>query len=61
MKVVVQRVKHTSLSVNGQLISEIPFGLAVYLGVKVGDTDDMPAQMAKKLPQCAFLRTKTAR
>ena len=48
MKVVVQRVKHTSLSVNGQLISEIPFGLAVYLGVKVGDTDDMPAQMAKK-------------
>ena len=49
MKVVVQRVKHTSLSVNGQLISEIPFGLAVYLGVKVGDTDDMPAQMAKKI------------
>ena len=49
MKVVVQRVKHTSLSVNGQLISEIPFGLAVYLGVKVGDTDDMPAQMAKKM------------
>ena len=49
MKVVVQRVKHTSLSVNGRLISEIPFGLAVYLGVKVGDTDDMPAQMAKKI------------
>ena len=49
MKVVVQRVKHTSLSVNGQLISEIQFGLAVYLGVKVGDTDDMPAQMAKKI------------
>ena len=49
MKVVVQRVKHTSLSVNGQLISEIPFGLAVYLGVKVGDSDDMPAQMAKKM------------
>ena len=49
MKVVVQRVKHTSLSVNGQLISEIPFGLAVYLGVKVGDSDDMPAQMAKKI------------
>lgn len=49
MKVVVQRVKHTSLSVNGQLISEIPYGLAVYLGVKVGDSDDMPAQMAKKI------------
>ena len=49
MKVVVQRVKHTSLSVNGQLMSEIPFGLGVYLVVKVGDTDDMPAQMAKKI------------
>lgn len=40
---------HTSLSVEGSLISEIPFGLAVYLGVKSGDTDDMPAAMAKKI------------
>lgn len=39
----------TSLSVGGSLISEIPFGLAVYLGVKSGDTDDMPAAMAKKI------------
>ena len=39
----------TSLSVEGSLISEIPFGLAVYLGVKSGDTDDMPAAMAKKI------------
>ena len=52
----------TSLSVEGSLISEIPFGLAVYLGVKSGDTDDMPAAMAKKKsPPCAYLRTKTAR
>ena len=39
----------TSLSVEGSLISEIPFGLAVYLGVKSGDTDDMPAAMTKKI------------
>lgn len=39
----------TSLSVEGSLISEIPFGLAVYIGVKSGDTDDMPAAMAKKI------------
>ena len=39
----------TSLSVEGSLISEIPCGLAVYLGVKSGDTDDMPAAMAKKI------------
>ena len=49
MKAVIQRVKKTSLSVDGRLVSEIPFGLAVYLGVKVGDTDAMPAAMAKKI------------
>lgn len=49
MRAVIQRVKHTMLSVDGRLVSEIPFGLAVYLGVKVGDTDEMPATMAKKI------------
>ncbi len=49
MRAVIQRVKHTTLSVDGRLVSEIPFGLAVYLGVNVGDTDEMPAAMAKKI------------
>ena len=49
MRAVIQRVKHTTLSVDGRLVSEIPFGLAVYLGVKVGDTEEMPAAMAKKI------------
>ena len=49
MRAVIQRVKHTTLSVDGRLVSEIPFGLAVYLGVKDGDTDEMPAAMAKKI------------
>ncbi len=49
MKAVIQRVKETSLSVDGKLISRIPFGLAVYLGVKAGDTEDKPAAMAKKI------------
>ena len=49
MRAVIQRVKHTTLSVDGRLVSEIPFGLAVYLGVKVGDSDGMPAVMAKKI------------
>jgi competence protein ComEC len=39
MKAVVQRVKKTTLSVDGKLISEIPFGLTVYLGIKTGDTE----------------------
>lgn len=49
MKAVVQRVKHTALSVNGELISEIPFGLTVFLGVKTGDTEKEAAYLAKKI------------
>lgn len=49
MKAVIQRVKHTDLSVDGKLISEIPFGLAVYLGVKAGDGKDKAEAMAKKI------------
>lgn len=49
MKAVIQRVGRTSLTVDGKLISEIPFGLAVYLGVKVGDTEDNAEAVAKKI------------
>lgn len=49
MRAVIQRVKKTSLSVDGALVSEIPFGLAVYLGVKVGDTEKNAQAMAKKI------------
>lgn len=49
MKAVIQRVRHTALYVDGKLISQIPFGLAVFLGIKGGDTDAMPAAMAKKV------------
>ncbi len=49
MKAVVQRVKKTTLSVDGTLISEIPFGLTVYLGVKAGDTEKEAAYLAKKI------------
>ncbi len=49
MKAVIQRVGSTSLSVGGKLVSEIPFGLAVYLGVKSEDSDATPAAMAKKI------------
>ena len=49
MKAVVQRVKKTVLSVDGQVISEIPFGLVAYLGVKVDDTQKEGAYLAKKI------------
>ena len=49
MKAVVQRVKKTALCVDGELISEIPFGLTVFLGVKTGDTEKEAAYIAKKI------------
>ena len=49
MRAVVQRVKHTSLRVDGALISEIPFGLTVFLGVKCGDEKTDADYIAKKI------------
>ena len=49
MKAVVQRVKKTARRVDGEWISEIPFGLTVFLGVKTGDTEKEAAYIAKKI------------
>ena len=49
MRAVVQRVKKTALRVGGELISEIPFGLTVFLGVKSGDSEKEAAQLMKKV------------
>jgi D-tyrosyl-tRNA(Tyr) deacylase len=58
MKAVIQRVGKTTLSVDGKLISEIPFGLAVYLGVKVGDTADKAIAIAKKIANLRIFEDK---
>ena len=49
MKAVVQRVKKTVLKVNGELISEIPFGLTVFLGVTDGDGEEQADYLMKKI------------
>ncbi len=49
MKAVVQRVKRTSLSVDGMLISRIDGGLTVFLGVKRGDSKEQAERIAKKI------------
>lgn len=49
MKSVIQRVKYAVLSVEGQKISEIDFGLVVFFGVKVSDTEEKCEQTAKKI------------
>jgi D-tyrosyl-tRNA(Tyr) deacylase len=49
MRAVVQRVKNTRLMVDGKLISEIPFGLTVFLGVKTGDSEKQADWLMKKI------------
>ena len=49
MKAVVQRVKETTLSVDGVLVARIPFGLVVFLGVKIGDEEKDVAYLVKKI------------
>ena len=44
-----QRVKRTALTVGGERISEIPFGLTVFLGVKSGDTQAQADYLTKKI------------
>ncbi len=49
MKAVVQRVKKTILSVGGEEISQIDFGLTVFLGIKAGDSEKDADYIAKKI------------
>ncbi|MBQ8291482.1 MAG: D-tyrosyl-tRNA(Tyr) deacylase [Clostridia bacterium] len=49
MRAVAQRVKRTTLKVDGVLISEIPFGLVVFLGIKTEDTKAQAEYLAKKI------------
>lgn len=49
MKLVVQRVKETRLEVDGNLISEIKKGLAIYVGVAVGDSATQAEKLAEKV------------
>ena len=49
MKAVAQRVQKTSLKVDGELISEIPFGLTVFLGIKTGDGKEQADYLMRKI------------
>jgi D-tyrosyl-tRNA(Tyr) deacylase len=49
MKAVVQRVKKTQLRVDGALVSEIPFGLTVFLGVTDTDTKTQAEWLMRKI------------
>lgn len=49
MKAVIQRVREAELSVDGKLVSQIGFGLVVFLGIKGGDSDALADKFAFKV------------
>ena len=61
MRALVQRVRKTALSVGGKPVSEIPFGLAVYLGVKEGDTREQAEFIAKKIAHLRILEDENGK
>lgn len=58
MRAVVQRVKSSSVSVDGKIISEIEKGLMVLLGVEEDDDEKDLEYILKKLLNLEFLMTK---
>lgn len=49
MRIVIQRVKHASVTIGGQLQSAIPEGLLVLVGIEPSDTEEDADWLAKKV------------
>ena len=49
MRLVIQRVNHASVKVDGDVIGKIDKGLLIFLGVADGDTREMVDKYVKKL------------
>ncbi|WP_188150960.1 D-aminoacyl-tRNA deacylase [Teredinibacter waterburyi] len=49
MKVLIQRVKHASVSVNNQTIGAIEQGVLAFIGIEKHDSQDILLRMADKL------------
>ncbi|MCD8206057.1 MAG: D-tyrosyl-tRNA(Tyr) deacylase [Clostridia bacterium] len=61
MKALIQRVKKTVLSVNGKMVSEISFGLVVYLCVEAGDDEEKAEKAAKKAATLRIFSDETGK
>jgi D-tyrosyl-tRNA(Tyr) deacylase len=51
MRALVQRVSEASVIVNGDVTGQIGYGLAVFLGIKSGDTPERAQRLAAKIAQ----------
>lgn len=56
MRALIQRTFRSKLFVDGQLISEIPSGLTIFLGIQKGDTEEQADYLAKKIAKLRIFR-----
>ncbi|MEM8709519.1 MAG: D-aminoacyl-tRNA deacylase [Planctomycetota bacterium] len=61
MKAVLQRVTHASVSVEGEVVGEIAYGLLVLLGVMRGDTSAEGEWLAKKTAELRVFEDEEGR
>lgn len=61
MKLVVQRVTQSKVTVNNKTIGQIKKGYLVLVGFKTGDTSEKIIQMAKKLTNLRIMADKNKR
>ena len=56
MRALIQRTFKSRLSVDGKLISEIPSGLTIFLGIEKGDTEEQADYLAHKVSKLRVFR-----
>lgn len=61
MRALIQRTFESKLSVDGKLISQIPSGLTVFLGITKGDTEEQADYFAKKLSNLRVFRDENGK
>ncbi len=61
MKVLIQRVTHGSVSVDGETLGRIGAGVVVLVGVRTGDTSTAPALLARKTVALRIFRDDQGR
>lgn len=61
MKVVVQRSKEASVTVNNQIIGRIPFGLTLLVGVTHEDTESDAAYVADKIAKLRIFEDESGK
>ena len=61
MRALIQRTQKSSLYVDGKLVSSIPYGLTVFLGVEKGDGEAQADYLARKLSNLRIFRDENGK